>query len=127
MKKKYILLIINILLTLSVFLPLKVKTVNPEIGVVTSYYSCFDLLIDGHYVFTLPYIFLLLIFVVTSICFNKNKIIKVINLISILMMTLIGMIAFINFFSIAAIYAFVYLFSIIAILKIWKEENIKGI
>lgn len=126
MKKSIIntclLILIDVLLILSVFLPLiNIVTYNPNTGTISKYYNLIYLLkYDLHFI-VIPYIIFLLSFIITSIFINKNKIIRIINLLSLFVISLVGITALIILFSIASLYGLVYIFSILIVLKSWDE------
>ncbi len=128
MKKNIIniclLILIDILLILSVFLPLiNIVTYNPHMGTISKYYNLIDLLkYDFHFII-IPYIIFLLSFIITSIFIHKNKIIRTINFLSLLLISLVGLTALIVFFSVASLYGLVYIFSILIIAKLWREAK----
>lgn len=118
-----LLISVDVLLLLSIFLPLlNVVTANPEIGIVSGYHSCFNLLTNGFYLATIPYIIFVLVFIITSIFLYKNKIIKIINLISLLLITVLGLTGLFICFSVATLYGLVYIFGLLVLVKIWLKK-----
>lgn len=121
-----LLISVDIFLVLSIFLPLlNIVTANPEIGIVSGYHSCFNLLTNGIYLATIPYIIFVLVFIITSIFLYKNKIFKIINLISLLLITVLGLTGLFICFSVATLYGLIYIFSILILTKIWCEDKTK--
>jgi len=118
-----LLISVDVLLLLSIFLPLlNVVTANPEIGIVSGYHSCFNLLTNGFYFATIPYIIFALVFIITSIFLYKNKIIKIINLVSLLLITVLGLTGLFICFSVATLYGLVYIFGLLVLVKIWLKK-----
>lgn len=119
-------LFFDAILLLSVFLPLvKVEDFVFGKGVIVYYISCFKFMKTG-FMYVVPYIIPLIVFMITSLFIRRNRFVLLVNLISLIILSAFGISVLLFFFSYCSLYCIVYLATFIVIISIgFKKQSIR--